>query len=265
MTVKARLDDNPGYKGSAHDDETAQAMGYRAALIPGAFVYGYFSRLAIEAWSTDWASHGSITVRFRKPVYNGDELTVDPQKATGDSDNRYAVTAFNQLGEMVADGEIALSAIAPEAPDVAGLPILPLPRPRPYFGAREMQVDARIASRDDVLSHEDVRISRKAFDERHPIYEEMGFVHSGCLMRRAMFDCNRSFEFPMPVIFVAVRAQHLRPVYPGQRVATSGRVTAVYERRGKHYFDSEEWLVVDGKDVAARFERTSIYATEPIV
>jgi hypothetical protein len=37
-------------------------------------------------------------------------------------------------------------------------------------------------------------------------------------------------------------------------------VTAVYERKGKHYFESEEYLIADGTAVVARFRRTSIYA-----
>ena len=84
-------------------------------------------------------------------------------------------------------------------------------------------------------------------------------VHSGCLMRLAMGDTNNSFPFPSPVVLVAVDAQHYSTVRPGQRLATVGRVTAAYERKGKHYFENEEFLLADG-NVSARFHRTSIYA-----
>ena len=77
LVVDIRLDDDPRYKGSIHDDDVARARGYRAALVPGAFIYGHVSRLAIEAWGEDWAKRGAIGTRFRRPVYNGDRLTLE--------------------------------------------------------------------------------------------------------------------------------------------------------------------------------------------
>ena len=59
-TVEVLLDDSPAYDGSAHDNATARRMGYKAALIPGAFVYGHATRLAVDAWGMDWISRGSM-------------------------------------------------------------------------------------------------------------------------------------------------------------------------------------------------------------
>lgn len=72
----ARLDANPRYAGSTHDDATARAMGFRAALIPGAFLYGHVTRLAVRAWGMDWLGRGQAEVRFRRPVHDGDKLVV---------------------------------------------------------------------------------------------------------------------------------------------------------------------------------------------
>ena len=44
--------------------------------MPGAFVYGHISRVAIEAWGAAWAERGAMCARFRRPVYNGDGLTI---------------------------------------------------------------------------------------------------------------------------------------------------------------------------------------------
>ena len=58
------------YRGSVHDDEVARRMGYRAALVPGAFLFGHFSRVAIEAWGLDWAALGLAAAIPAVVIYN---------------------------------------------------------------------------------------------------------------------------------------------------------------------------------------------------
>lgn len=260
--VLIRLDDSPRYKGSVHDDEVARRLGYKAALVPGAFVYGHMSRLAIEAWGTAWARHGSMSARFRKPVYNGDVLTVEASAVeTAGSCTRSAVVMRNQDGEEVALGWVGMPAAEPEPPPaIETCPIRPFSEPRPVIAAGGLKVGMRIGTSARVLTEEEFRISLSAFDEKHPLYTDLGFLHSGCLIRLAMADTNRSFVLPRPIVFVAGEAQHFALVFPGQCLATSGTITSVYERKGKHYFDSEEYLIADGRTIAARFRRTTIYA-----
>ena len=78
-------------------------------------------------------------------------------------------------------------------------------------------------------------------------------------MRLAMGDTNQSYSFPSPVVLTSAEAQHFAPVYPGQRLTTVGRITDASLRKGKYYFESEEFVSADGVPVA-RFLRTSIYA-----
>jgi acyl dehydratase len=261
LRIPIRLDDDPGYRGSVHDDSVARRMGFRAALIPGAFVYGHVSRLAVDAWGADWARRGSMGARFRRPVHDGDVLTAEVSGLVdAGSGQRAEVTLRNQEGEGVATGWVAMPWQDPVPPRIEDCPIVPLPEPPPAVEPGGMAVGTRLGSRNAVLTEEEFRRSLAAFDERHPLYLAGGLVHSGCLIRRTMFDANRSFRLPAPVVFVSGEAQHFEPVSPGQRLATSGTVTAVYERNGRHYFETEEILVVDGARVAARFRRTSIYA-----
>lgn len=260
--VPIRLDASPSYRGSVHDDAVARRMGYKAALIPGAFIYGHISRVAVDAWGEDWIRRGRIGARFRRPIYNGEVcLCTTSELAARDDGVRADVTMRNEDGNEVAVGWIGMSHQAPAPPPLDACPILPLPDPPPAVTAGSMTVGTRIGSRQGVLTKEDVAASLEAFGEHHPLYVEAGFVHSGCLIRLTMADANRSFRFPSPVVFVQGEAQHYAPVRAGQRIATSGRVTSVYERRGKHYFESEEVLLADDT-VAARFRRVSIYATD---
>ncbi len=259
LSVAIKLDDNPRYAGSTHDNETARRMGFKAALVPGAFVYGHISRLAVEAWGADWLKRGAIGARFRRPVYDGDALTVTAGDLTCTDDGvRADVSVRNADGEDVATGWIALPDLAPAPPVRAGLLTVPHPNPRIAVSAGGMPVGQVLGTRDAVLTAEDVAISMAAFQETHPIYADAGVVHSGCLMRLAMGDTNQTFAFPSPVVLVSVEAQHFRAVRAGQRLATAGTVAEIYERKGRHYFVSDETLLADGH-AAAHFRRTQIY------
>jgi acyl dehydratase len=261
LTVAIRLDDNPRYAGTTHDNATARKLGFRAALVPGAFVYGHMSRIAIGAWGLAWAVRGAIGVRFRRPVYNGDGLTVSASALVRDGNGvRCEVIVRNQDSEDVAVGWIGLPDRPLVPPAAADLPIVAHSDPRPEVSAGSMPVGARIGTRNAILTDEDVAASLAAFQETHPFYAETGLVHSGCLMRLAMGDTNQSFRFPAPVVLTSIETQHFAAVHPGARLATSGAIVGSHERKGKHYFDSDEVMIADGVDVVARFRRTQIYA-----
>lgn len=259
LAVHVVLDDAAHYKGSIHDDAVARARGYKAALIPGAFVYGHISRVAIEAWGGRWAATGAMSARFRKPVYNGDDLVVRAGPLVDDGTfARSEVSVSNGDGDVVATGWIALPHSPQLPPGADRLTVLPSPEVPPAIKAGELLAGAPLHSRDRLLTPADFATSLSAFGERHPIYEAPGFVHSGMLMRMAMGDTNSGWKFPAAVVLVEAEAQHFSTVFPGQRIRTSGRVLEVYARKGRHYFVSEEYMIADDT-VAARFLRTQIY------
>jgi len=257
--VHILLDDAPHYKGSIHDDAVARARGYKAALIPGAFIYGHISRIAIDAWGLAWAERGAMSARFRKPVYNHDDITVSAGALEDDGVfARSAVSVRNGEGEEVATGWVALPHRPVAPPDVTGLRLVPVPEDPPAVAPGALPAGAPLHSRQRVLSVEDFQTSLRAFGERHPIYSDPGIVHSGMLMRMAMGDVNAGWKFPAAVVLVEAEAQHFRVVRPGQTIATAGRIAETYERKGKHYFVSDEMLLADGVPVA-KFRRIQIY------
>lgn len=253
------LDDAPRYKGSIHDDAVARARGYKAALIPGAFIYGHISRVAVDSWGMAWAERGSMSARFRKPVYNHDDLTISAGRLNDDGLSlRSQVTVNNGDGEEVATGWVALAHAPVQPPDVGRLPLLLPPDNPPAVKQGELSAGAPLHSHERVLTLDDLHVSLSAFAETHPLYADPGFVHSGMLMRTSMGHVNSGWKFPAAIVLVETEAQHFRPVYPGQTIRTVGQIAETYERRGKHYFVTDEVLLVNGIP-AARFRRTQIY------
>lgn len=256
IALTIRLDASPRYKGSIHDDEVARRMGYRAALVPGAFLYGHFSRIAVDLWGLPWIERGAMGATFRRPVYNGDEVSIACTPGEGDA---ITLSMTGQDGHAAATGWIAPPSAAPAPPQPGDWPLLPIPVERPQVAAGAAPVGARGGTAGSVLTEADILESRTAFDETHPIYASEAIAHPGLLMRRAMFEVNGSFRWPGPVVLTGCEARHFASVRAGARLETSSVIAGTSERRGKHYVVTEELMLADGRP-AALFRRTQLYA-----
>jgi len=86
-----------------HDDAVARQYGFAGGLVPGVTDYAYMTRPLIEALGLEWLEHGRLSARFLKPIYEGDDVTVET-KVTSISASGVAfdVTAFNSAGEPCA-------------------------------------------------------------------------------------------------------------------------------------------------------------------
>jgi len=260
LPIHVMLGNAPHYRGSIHDDAVARARGYKAALVPGAFMYGHMSRLAIEAWGLDWAQFGSMSARFRRPVYNHENIVVSAGPLQDDGACwRATVVVRNGDHEDVADGWIALPHERPEPPTPGSVTHLETLADPPAIAAGEVPVRGALRSRARVLEPAAVQASLADFGESHDLYAREPLVHSGMLMRLAMGDTNSTWKLPGPFVLVATEAQHFQLVRPGQTIWTGGQVVETFERKGRHYLVSEEYLVADAV-VAAKFRRTQIYA-----
>lgn len=61
-----------------HTDEGAQAAGFPNALVAGVSVYAYMTHVPVVGWGGSWLSSGGAQVRFRSPVFDGDDLVCVP-------------------------------------------------------------------------------------------------------------------------------------------------------------------------------------------
>ncbi len=261
LALTARLDPRPRYVGTSHEDATARAMGFRAALLPGVFVYGHATRLAIMGWGEDWLRRGRASVRFRRPVYNGDPLLVERGPVTEDEAGLSCPVSVRhaEIGEVVLDGSIGLARIAPAPP--ADLPILPTLSPRHPIQRGTVPVGLSLGTDAVVLSPDMVADSLADFHETESLFSDRGLVHSGCLVRVTMGQALANLDLPAPVILAGFEVTHVDSVPVGATCRTSARITRSWDVRGKHFFETEEWLIADGHPVA-RHIRQNLYAID---
>ena len=133
-----------------HDDATARRYGFRGGLVPGVTVYAYLTQPLVAALGPAWLERGTASVRFQKPVFDGEELVVTG--ATTARDARGATLALT--GATAATPEAAtlaatLPAGSPTPVNVAQYRTAPLPEARPeatraHLGALEVLEEMRI-------------------------------------------------------------------------------------------------------------------------
>ena len=96
---------------SIHSDEAwARQKGFRACLAQGMMSTAYVSQMMVELLGSGFASGGTMSMAFIKPVYAGDRLTVHGVIKDRQSDNgatRVVVEVWveNQQGEKTAVGQ----------------------------------------------------------------------------------------------------------------------------------------------------------------
>jgi acyl dehydratase len=248
-----------------HDDAGARQHGYAGALVAGVTIYGYLAQLAVEAWGHDWLRRGTATVRFLRPVYDDDELTL--------SGRVVARSASPAAGETVAElearsprGEVAATMVAGLAwggsviaPDPHRYPAAALPASPPRATSATLAWLDPIGT--PVLALDEAVLGRAADDlgDPSPTYRGAdGLLHPGLLLRQANRALSENLSLG-PWIHVASDVAHCDLARAGDRLETRGRVARVYERKGRGWADLDLLVVAAPARPIARIRHTAIY------
>ena len=109
-----------------HSDDVARRYGFQGALVPGVAVYGYLTHPLVEELGERWLQHSTSHVRFHKPAYQGDVLTVTLEGTAP----TLVATCVNASGVVLATLETDTGAL-PDAADQAPLARAPKAAGRP--------------------------------------------------------------------------------------------------------------------------------------
>jgi acyl dehydratase len=107
LTKHVTQDDMTLYSGpgNIHSDvEVAKRTGLDAPIAQGMQTLAFASELMTRVCGPDWLSRGEISVKFVKPVFADDTVTV----AAAEGAEGYTVEARNQHGDVLMVGEARL-------------------------------------------------------------------------------------------------------------------------------------------------------------
>ena len=234
-----------------HDDDVARRFGFTGGLVPGVDVYAYLCWAPVAAWGADWLARGTADVRFSLPTYDGEEIEVDFDEASG------LVELRNHGGVVVSQGTVTLPEAAPPRPDPADYPWAPKPTTRPAATPDSLPAGQLLGSWDTEFHADKVAQYLVDVREELDVYPVQRIAHPAWVLRLANYILSGNVVLG-PWMHVGSRVAHHGTVADGAKVSCRGRVAQEYERKG-HRFVELDLLVSADDEPVARIEHTAIY------
>lgn len=240
-----------------HDDAAARRLGFRGGLVPGVTVYAYTTRAVLAALGPEWLARGWASVRFVKPLYDGEEVLLTAAASASDPD-ALEVRALNPAGETCAIAAAGLAA-RPAPVDLARYPARPLPAARPPATRAVLEALGALGSPERLYDEAVAAECRKKFDDEAPLYRGAGAaVHPAFLLEQA----NRAIDLNValgPWIHAASEVRHLGPARLGDRLSTRGWVARLFEKKGNELAELDLLVVAGAARPVAGVRHSVIY------
>jgi acyl dehydratase len=231
---------DPDADNQIHDDDVAQRYGFTGALVPGVELFAYCTSPLVAAWGVAWLSGGRLAVRFRRPVHDGETVTLSVEESR-DGTHGLELAGPDGTTRTVATAEPP----APQqVPDLARYPTAPLPdvpQAAPRLGS--------FGTVEQVAEPAACTAYLDAVAEPVPLYRDAGLVHPGLLLRlvnAALMD-NVALG---PWIHTASDCRFLGVARVGEHLAVRSVVTEMFERSGHSYVRYDALVLADERPVA---------------
>jgi acyl dehydratase len=227
-----------------HDDATARRYGFRGALVPGVTIYAYLTEPIVAAFGPAWLERGTASVRFLKPVMDGEELT-----ATGVVTARGARGAGATVtGATAAEPEAAtlsatLPAGAPTPVNLAMYRAAPLPEARPD-ATREalLAIDALGTPVNRYDAAAAAEWLERVGDPLALYRGRDGWVHPAFFLDQANRALRQNVRLG-PWIHVGSVIRHLSGARVGETLTTRGRVRSLFEKKDRQFVELDLAIV----------------------
>ena len=249
------------WENKIHEDSLAREFGFRGGLVPGITVYSWMTHPVVASLGGAWLDHGTFSVRFARPVYFGEEVTVRTSVAAHSRDEvTIQARVVNAQDEVCATATMGmpLGPLLP-LPDVAAYPTAPLPDERPPASR------AVLASRT-VLGTPRLLLDRTVLDafllkvgERLPIYRGADApAHPGLYLEQANRALDRNVRVS-PWIHVESHGQHLSVPRVGQPLEMRAKVKNLFQGKGHEFVELDLLLLAAGSRPVAAIRHIAIY------
>ncbi len=225
---------DPTVDNKIHDDAVAQQFGFTGALVPGVELFAYATAPLVAAWGVPWLSGGGLDLRFRRPVYDGEEVTISALDGQ--------LRLMGPAGTERATG--SFSAPTPQEPR-RDLPSAPLPDR--LLALDELAVGPLgTVELDGTVADNEAYVDAVA--EPAPLYRQQPLAHPGALLRLVNLVLMRNVDLG-PWIHTASAVRMLAPAHLPATMTVRAEVTALTERNGSSYVHYDALVLADGVPV----------------
>jgi acyl dehydratase len=241
-----------------HDDAVARTYGFEGGLVPGVTVYAYLTHPVVAELGRAWLERGTITSRFVRPCYDGDNVTVEAS-SRGDADEpTLDLTARRAGDEVVATATASLPADPRRPPPVDDYPAAPLPAERVPATEERVAVLGTMGSWEATFRGDHAPAFLDEIGEDLALYRDGGPAHPGYLLLAANWILGANVRLG-PWMHVGSDVTNYDMVTDGDRVSTRGRVARVFERKGHRFVDLDLLMVANDTRPVLHVRHTAIY------
>jgi acyl dehydratase len=243
-----------------HDDSVARTFGFAGGLVPGVVVHAYMTHPAVEHWGLEWVSSGSIKARFVEPVYDGEEITVQPT-----SDDAIVVTRPSGMEAAVGSAGWAAPSSVTDV-DLHRWPYRSLPpRDERPPASEDVFVAQPLLGALDVHFRLDLaHLYLASIGETLPLYAEEGIAHPGWLIAQANYVLSANVVLG-PWIHVSSDVRHLGLVHDGELISTRALVSSTFERKGHRFVDLDVIILTGTERPILHARHVAIYQPRQVV
>lgn len=256
-------EDSPTISNPIHSTEVAAQYGYRGALVGGVTVYGWLTPVIVEALGERWLTDGWADVRFRRPVFPGDELTARAELRT---DALAVIAMVNQEGVSAIEGEAGVGH-APWLDDLQ-LPVRRLAEERPddlpplTLDSAPIGKDLRPMPVPWTLEDAQAWATDKQRDTSARWTGPEAIAHPSWLAARMTPLIHHSYNYG-PAIHTRTQVQHVAPAKVGQQFTVAGHFLKAYEEKGHHVAVVDGVILDEAGVEVARLRHTTIFRIRP--
>jgi hypothetical protein len=259
-----RIGATPTHDGSEnkiHEDGLAREFGFRGGLVPGVTVYSWMTRPVVAAIGGAWLDHGTFSVRFAKPVYFGQPITVRTSVAAHSRDEvTIQARVVNDEDEVCATATMGLP-LGPllTLPELAAHPAAPLPAERPLATRAHLAGHLILGTPELLLERPVIDAFLHRVGDTLPIYRGADApAHPGLYLDQANRALDRNVRVS-PWIHVESHGQHLSVPRVGQRLETRAKVKNLFQGKGHEFVELDLLLVAEGSRPVASIRHIAIY------
>ena len=248
-----------------HEDSVAQAYGFRGGLVPGVTVHAYMTRPLAEHLGLPWVERGTMSARFLKPFYEGDECRVTATvTAVTMRAVEFEVTAINQDGELCGSGTATLPFEAVSPPSPGAVPIAALPLVRPEANAETLSTGTVLGTLEWEFELEGAHADYldEVADDLPLHRGTAAIAATGHLVRWGNSALTANVVLG-PWVHVSSDVQHFSPARPGDHLRSAAVVTDRFERKGHQFVDLDVLIVANGERPVMRIAHRAIYQLRP--
>jgi acyl dehydratase len=241
-----------------HHDDVARRYGFAGGLVPGVTVYAYMAHPVVAVLGRPWLERGTMAVRFVRPCYDGDDVTIDTAEThTGDGDV-LDVNTRRGGNEVIATGTASVPPSAASPPPITAYPTAPLPDERPPASRDTLAALDPLGSWEATFRVDHAPAFLDQIGEDLPVFRAGGLAHPGYLLLAANSVLVANARLG-PWMHVGSEVTNFGVVADGDRVSTRGRVRNLFERKGHSFAELDLLLVAGDTRPVQHVRHTLIY------